>query len=204
MHNGLNEPEEFQPSAHHVDKASGKIGEQADPTHSGTGANGRHAFSQLIGKQDVRKIDAGHCSKLVVAPGSRIDVEEFVFAIARIKFEFDFHETVVIHSAQESLSQFLEDGELNRFNKRAGASELRRMLAPVARHHGCHTGSFSEECEISKDLLAPAGNEILNHDFAGWKQSFSLPETSHQFFSGVRTPRFYFGCVYEMFLDSGL
>lgn len=57
--------------------------------------------AQLILVQQVREIHPGRSAEAVVAPGSRVDVEKLVGAVAGVVFELQLNQPVVVDVLQE-------------------------------------------------------------------------------------------------------
>jgi len=74
-----------------------EVRQRSDPPHAGPRINVSDSRTprQLPGKE--REVDSGAPPQRMPAPGARIDIQELVFARARIAFEFHFDEPGVVN-----------------------------------------------------------------------------------------------------------
>src|SRR5947209_561413 len=161
-------------------------------------------FADLIRVQQVRKVDAGARPQGVITPGAAVDVEQLVLAVARVEFVFQLDETVVVGRAQKPVRQRFEDRQLDRFHERAGAAELRRMLAGASGDHASDRVAILEKRGVRELAVAVSRNEILDHHFAGFDVGGGTLKEIAALGRRVRSPRLGLRRVNEVLLDGGL
>src|SRR5580704_8951394 len=128
----------------------------AHPRYSRMSDAGGHRQANLIGVEHVAEVHARCSSQTVIAPGSRIYVEQFVLGIARIELILQFDQAIVVDGMQEPLRQLLQNRNLDCLDEGARPSELERMLAPAPNHHLADGLSIAEKSAIGELLPAAA------------------------------------------------
>jgi hypothetical protein len=88
----------------HDSNGSGRqVREQTNPMDTGFPAARCDWLVGLVRKKNGGKIHAGRPSDGVVAPGTRVGVEQPVLAVTRVQFVFHFHQAVIIRGAEKAL-----------------------------------------------------------------------------------------------------
>src|SRR5206468_8055315 len=65
------------PATHYFEDAHGHIRHEPYPLDSGVSATNRRRSAQLIEEEQVRKVDSRLHPQGVIAPGARVDIEQF-------------------------------------------------------------------------------------------------------------------------------
>src|SRR5277367_5400901 len=99
------------------------------------------------------------------APGSRIHVEQLVFAVAGVAFELHFADAIEIDGFQEALPQFLDFGKFGGLDISCRPPEFTRML-PLARcYQAAVRLTVAKKGAVRELGLAVARDNFLDHDF---------------------------------------
>src|SRR3989442_15648275 len=103
--------------------------DHSHPANSGTPTDLRQAVSQHHAPEQIRIIDPGTATQRRPRPDSRIEIEEFVSAVATIVLELQFGETRVMDGGQQAVRRFLDFGYLDGLDEAAPVAEVYRVLA---------------------------------------------------------------------------
>src|SRR6266576_3728784 len=136
-------------------------------------------------------------------PGSRINVENLIFFVPRIKFELYFGDTVKSDTLQEPPARRLHDRLARRFYKRAGITKLNRILPPALGYErGIYTPVFAD-CTKGKLIFSPPGNSFLDQNFLRRNVPAHLSKSSLQLRTVVGRQSLNVCLWKEMMIDCG-
>ena len=140
----------------------------------------------------------------MVAPRSGIHVEQLELGITWIELIFQLDQAVIVNRAQEPLGIFFQNRDIQRLDVGASSSKLKRMLTPATHYHLTHGFVVPEECAVGELLAAPAGNQLLPHDFSAGDELRCLLKQGSELLMAVRQPRLCLCGVDKVLLDRRL
>src|SRR5215204_5679915 len=97
------------------------------------------------------------------APEARVHVEELEPSVARVTLELELDEPGVAKPPQQPTRRIDDLGAVDGLHVRAGASELRRVLACPPRRQPGERLAIQAKRRERELALAAAGDELLNH-----------------------------------------
>src|SRR5262249_28001183 len=135
-------------------------------------------------------------------PDSCVDVEQLVFAIARILLEFDFDETVVVDGPQETFRERLDGRLLDCLDVGRGAPKFVRMLPFAASEHHTLRLAFVEERAIRVLPTSVTRDDFLDEDLLRLDETKSPAVRSIQLLGGVHAPCLLASPIEKILFDS--
>ena len=102
------------------------------PVGAGTCRERGYFFAEREPPLDGGKVDTGRGAECNPGPGARIDVEDFVAAVARVILEFEFDQAGEPYRGQKSIGRLFYGRLLDRFHESAGDAEFDGVLAGAA------------------------------------------------------------------------
>src|ERR1700735_209454 len=134
-------------------------------------------------------------------PSSRIHIQYLVPTVARISFELDFRNAVEVDGLEETLTEFFYFRQIDGLNISGRSSKLSGMLSHALCYEAAMRSAIPEKRAIGDLAVTVAGNDFLNHNFAGFDLSRSRAEQFPQLLGSIGTPSFCSGRVEEVLLN---
>src|SRR6185437_4938972 len=111
---------------------------------------------------DVGKIKATGDTKCVPAPGTDVDVKQFVLAVAGILLELNLHHARSVHMAQQTLSRFKQFRQIHRLDKAAAQAIIYGILTKASRRHRLQHLAIGAERRYGDLARSPARDDLLH------------------------------------------
>ena len=137
------------------------------------------------------------------APGAGVDVEQFVLAVARVAFVFDFDEAVVVEGFDEALGVVVDFRGVDGFDVGGGTTEFAGMLTHAAGGEGAVGAAVAGESAPGILLEPVAGDDFLNENFFSADLFRGLCVERVELLGRIGAPRFGAGSVKEVLLNCG-
>src|SRR5271163_6641 len=137
------------------------------------------------------------------APGSEVNVQDFIFSIPRIELKLDFGNSIESNAFQESPPRSLYDWLVSCLHKCTIVAEFYWILAPALSHQrGTYAPLLADRTEREL-ILSPSGNTLLEENLLRRNMTVHLCESSSQFSPVVGGESFDVRQGKEMMIDSG-
>src|SRR5690606_11125024 len=126
--------------------------------------DGRHRQAGKGAVRKIRKIDAAGRRESDRVHGTRVDLDQFVFAGRGVELVLDAADPGEADAAQQA-KRLLDDGVVVTGDGHRAVAEVERMLADLAAHAVAERRSFLRDAaDEREELLAAAADHFLNHD----------------------------------------